>query len=85
MPREDKNIFIFENAQEILGVTEYNKNKAIENEKATLYEKAFNKKQEGYKIKHGHIRMSKEIGGDRDMNNEVLEWPTDEYLDGLSQ
>ena len=29
--------------------------------------------------------MSKEIGGENNMNKKILEWPTDEYLDGLTK
>ena len=29
--------------------------------------------------------MAKEIGGENNMNDKTLEWPSDEYLDGLTQ
>ena len=77
MPRDDKNKFIFENAQEILGVTEsHGKKEAINLKKAEEAE-AFKKRQEPYDLKHGSVRISKEIGGENNMNDKVLEWPTD--------
>ena len=45
---------------------------------------AFQKRQEPYNLKNGAVRMSKEIGGENNMNKKTLEWPTDEYLDGLT-
>ena len=29
--------------------------------------------------------MAKEIGGENNMNDKTLEWPSDEYLDDLTQ
>ena len=46
---------------------------------------AFQKRQEAYNLKNGTVRMSKEIGGESCMNKKTLEWPSDEYLDGLTQ
>ena len=36
-------------------------------------------------MKHGTVWLSKEIGGDENCNDKYYEWPSDEYLDGLTQ
>ena len=41
--------------------------------------------KEPYKLKHGTVRFSEEIGGEQNMNDQITEWPTDQYLDDLTK
>ena len=80
-----KNIFIFENAQNLLGVDKSHVQKLKELEDLANYKETLSKRQEPYTVKHGTVRISKEIGGEKNINNKLLEWPSDEYLNGLSK
>lgn len=77
--KDSKNKFIFTNAREMLGVQD--KYKKLDELKAEWI-----KKQEGFTMKNGiQLRYSEEIGGDRNTNCEIIEWPSDEYLGNLTK
>ena len=77
------NQFVFENAIEILGMKE--QYEALAKKEAEI-KKEKERLTHPWKLSNGiEVRYSQEIGGDKNTTHEIFEWPSNEYLDGLTK
>ena len=75
--------FIFDNAYEILCMGEKYDAEAIRQDQV---EKDKERLKKPWRLGNGvEMRYSTEIGGDNNTTHEIYEWPSNEFLDGLSR
>lgn len=75
--------FIFDNAYEILSMREKYDAEAIRQDQVEKDKKRLKKP---WRLSSGvEMRYSQEIGGDNNTTHEIYEWPSNEFLDGLTR